>query len=1189
MVHSIYKRGCIACGGEITDDRLVALGVCQSCYDGNEKDVQKVFNSLLVSKERIKELVFTKRELEKWTEIFRNCVGSTPWNTQVTWMKRVILGRSFSLVAPTGVGKTTFGITTALTMATKGKKSIIILPTTNLVSQVYEKFKEFSKKLGIEPRVIVYSSSHTEKQRNSFKADIRSGNYDIVVVTSSMVKGIVSLRKDIRFDFIFADDVDSLLKRSKNVEYVIMLSGLSEEDVGAVLEFVKLKFLLVTTKGSERFKDYLGRYNEMLEKVKRIKEKEKGILVVSSATARPRGARVKLFRELFNFEVGSRFEVSRNVGNYYILSSDREEKLVELVNLLGDGGIVFVTTEDGVEYAEKVSKVINSRTPFKSVVISSQKGSRGLEEFKKGEVNILVGVSTYYGSLVRGLDFPDRIVYAVFLGLPKFRIPVDPENLSLSPYQVLKLLLEVVDSIEDRKERKRVEAFIRRFRNNLNYEPLLRYGREILGKFLKDDRCIKALKEAPDIVFEKLGDRSFILVPDINTYVQGSGRTSRLYPGGMTRGISVIIESNKKLLEVGARKYKWIEEIEWEEFEKEKVLRDLEVARKDRERLKSTSKGEVEASIKKLNKTVLIVVESPTKARTISRLFGTPSERVIRGLNCYETTTGNMTLIVTSSRGHIFDLTVDEEDIYGMREVEGNLVPVYDSIKRCRECERTFVSAESRCIYCGRTDYLDRFEDLVALIELAKEVDEVLVASDPDTEGEKISYDIFAFLNAYVSFFGGRVRRLRFHEVTYHAIKNSLDNPDEVNTNLVEAQLLRRIEDRLIGFGLSSFLKEEFKEEFEGSRRLSAGRVQSPVLGWVVKRYEEYVNSKSHFTEVVLSTEGGDKISVQLEGIVDKGLVRGEMVNVKVVEEKEVRLPPPPPFTTDTALAQINRLLKISSNEIMSILQELFEEGLITYHRTDSTAVSTVGQGIAKEYLSMKGLTELSDPKSWASAGAHECIRPTRSIDAQTLSQLVNEGTLPISLFGKQYLIVYDLIFKRFIASQMRPSVVKNVTYSLRIGDKEVQISRNVGVIENGWNMFGYLQVEPPLPERVSVESIRILKKPKVSLLSEGDVIQLMKQKGIGRPSTYSKIVSTLVDRGYVFQKNNRLIPTKKGMKVFATLAERYSEFISEERTRYIEEVMEMVEQGNRNYFTVLAELVDECRVIISALSNTLA
>ncbi|MGC8964788.1 MAG: reverse gyrase [Brevinematia bacterium] len=1168
-VHSIYKRGCISCGGEITDARLTSIGICEKCLLNTSNDIEKDFHLLSNFSSTIKDLINTKNSINEIISLFKECIGSSPWNTQISWFKRIILGRSFSLVAPTGVGKTTFGIVTSLFLAKKGKKSIIILPTTNLVDEVSKKLINFSKKLNLTSRIINYSSKMSEKIKSEFKRSIKSGDYDIVVITSSMVKNIVSIKDNIKFDFVFADDVDAILKRSKNIDNVIMLTGFSKEDVELFLELIKTKFLLAVSKKEDDKKVALSKYEGLIGKVQGLKSKDKGILVVSSATAKPRGPRVKLFKELFNFEVGVKSEVVRNVGNYYLISNRCEDDLVKLINLLGDGGIVFVPTEFGLEYAEIISQIINTKTKFKSEVISSKKTNKSIEEFRKGKVNILIGVSTYYGSLVRGIDIPERIVYSVFLGLPRFKVLLDPNNLNISSYQILRLILEILPSIEDGEEKRKVESFVRKFRNNLNYDVFVNQGKEILSSLLKEEKYFSFLKKSDDVVFIEEDGSKYILIFDLNTYLQASGRTSRLYPGGMTRGVSIVIESNEKLIQVASRRYKWIEDIEWEKFDEEKIKRELEYAWKQRKELVSIIEGKVQTDVKLNNKTILIVVESPTKAQTISKLFGTPTERIIKGLSCYEVSSGNMTLIITASKGHLFELVTDNEDIYGMRLNYGYPVPVYDTIKRCLRCNKVFVSSKNICDYCGDSKYIDRFDDVKAIIEIAKEVDEVLLASDPDTEGEKISFDIFSFLYSYIKFLGGNVRRMKFNEVTYNAIKKSIENPENIDEKLVEAQLLRRIQDRLIGFGLSSYLKEEFGEE-----NISAGRVQSPVLGWIINRYEEYKNKKN-FIEITFVNKGKN-FDLSFEGVKgDLSLKKGQKVEVKITDDKSLELAPLPPFTTDSILVQANRIFGMSSDDTMSILQELFEGGFITYHRTESTTVSKFGQNVAKEYLGIKGFDSLSYPRGWESEGAHECIRPTKSIDAQDLSKLIYEGIISGDL-KKSHILIYDLIFKRFIASQMKNCVVRNVSYAINLGSKVLNVSRNVEILENGWNVFGYLQIEDPLEDYLVISDIRYVKKPTVALFSEGDIVQMMKQKGIGRPSTYSKIIMTLIKRNYVINKNKRLIPTSKGIKVYSILNQNFRSLVSEERTKFLEDLMDNVELGERNYFDVLQEIFEE-------------
>jgi len=1170
-VHSIYKKICINCGGEVDDYRALMGLPCKNCLpDPLPKESNQIDLSNLVG--NISNIFKTKRKIEEISEIFRKGVGSAPWNVQASWIKRVILGRSFSLVAPTGVGKTTFGLIMSLALAKEGKKSVIILPTTNLVDQAYEKLKLFSRKTKIKANIQMYSSKIKEKEKKQFKESIKNGNYDIVIITSNMVKNLVSISENIRFDFIFADDVDSLLKQSKNIENVIMLAGVSREYIDKSLELIKTRFLLAVSRDKEKKEENLTKYKEITEEIERFKEKDKGIIVLSSATAKPRGARVKLFKEIFNFEVGVKSEFSRNIGNYYLTTSNMEEDLVKSIETLGDGGLIFTSIEKGIEYAKFISDLINKKTNYKSRVISSlTESKKEIENFKKGNVNILVGVSTYYGSLIRGIDIPERIIYSIFVGFPKFRVPLNTENLKLSTYQIIKIISEILPYESDPKKKKNLESLLRRIRKSPTYQPLIEEGNNIVKTILEDEKYLNILQNSDDILIEIKEERKQILIPDLNTYIQGSGRCSRLYPGGMTRGISIIIDDNPKLIGIAAKRYQIIEETEWMELKKsqEKLLEDLKEAKEDREKLLKVLKGEVSNEIKLQNKTTLIIVESPTKAKTISKMFGTPTERIVKGLSCYEVTSGNITFIITSSKGHIFELTTDKEDIYGLRIIGNTPIPVYDTIKRCNKCGKTFVSSSNVCTYCGSENVNDRYKDLTSIIELAKEVDEVLISSDPDTEGEKIGFDILLSILPYMKILNGNVKRMRFNEVTYNAIRKAIENPTEINIKLVEAQLLRRIQDRLIGFGLSSILKDKFERD-----NISAGRAQSPVLGWIIERYKEYNQSKSTFCELELTSKQNE-IKLSIEGNKEEIKLKvGDKVNVKKVEEKEIDLEPLPPFTTDTILSYANRFFKMSSNDTMGILQELFEEGLITYHRTESTTVSLIGQKVAEEYISTKS-KELFKPRNWASEGAHECIRPTKPIDRSTLEQMIYEGIIDEEI-TKRHLLVYEAIFKRFMASQMKKSTIKNANYEINLNGKVISVSRNIEIIDPGWSTIGYLQIESKIEPILEVKSIKFVKKPKTFLLSESDIIQTMKEKGIGRPSTYSKIIQTILQRGYVISKNNKLIPTKLGIEVFKQLSYEFSDFISEERTSHIEKIMDEVEEGKKEYSSSLDEMFEE-------------
>jgi reverse gyrase len=474
----------------------------------------------------------------------------------------------------------------------------------------------------------------------------------------------------------------------------------------------------------------------------------------------------------------------------------------------------------------------------------------------------------------------------------------------------------------------------------------------------------------------------YLLIPDAPTYLQASGRTSRLYLGGISRGISIVLVDDPRLLKGLERRISWmVEDFSFSELERGKLSGMIEEVDRDRELVRLVragllSKEELERQRGLEFKTSLLVVESPNKARTIANFFGTPSVKEYGRLRVYEVSLGNQTILITATGGHVYELVTgpplklgDWRDLFGVAARDGRYVPLYTSIRRCPRCLQQFtgVGEEKACPYCGSSFLTDSLEVVEAIREVAREVDEILVGTDPDTEGEKIAYDL---LNALKPL-NPNVRRVEFHEVTKRALLGALAGPRGVNVDLVKAQLVRRVEDRWIGFSLSKLLQEGF-----GNKNLSAGRVQTPVLGWVIEAAWKWRRTKKRY----LSATVGDlefvfELPRELAGI-GFGAVERMEVEIYGKEREEIKLGPHPPFTTDAALSELSSSLRIPVSRIMEILQDLFEAGFITYHRTDSTRISEAGMRVAEEYLRQMGWEELLVRRSWGEGGAHEAIRP---------------------------------------------------------------------------------------------------------------------------------------------------------------------------------------------------------------------
>ncbi|NJE42467.1 reverse gyrase [Thermococcus sp. GR6] len=1215
---AVYREMCPNCLGRISDERLCLKNPCNECLDETAHAdsyfelITAVRNALqlkgtLKEWERIYELESGVREVEAF---FENATGFTFWSAQRTWVKRLLKGRSFSIIAPTGMGKSTFGAFMALWYATRGKKSYIVVPTTPLVIQTVKKIQAIAEKSGVQINLAYYHGNLRKKEKEEMLAKIEDEDYQILVTSAQwLARNFDEKLRGRRFDFIFVDDVDAFLKASKNIDRSLLLLGFTEEVINKAWEIIRLKKSMAkyingrAEDRDERLKELNREIEKLQREIEEFKEKNGvGIMIIASATGSARGDRIKLYRELLGFEVGSGRSALRNVVDSYLMpTKDIKEHVEELLTRLGKGGIIFTPIDQGLAYAEELVNYLRGKG-FRIELVSS-KNKKAIERFENGEADYLIGSATYYGSLVRGLDMPHLIRYAVFTGVPKFRFSIDLERPTI--YRALGLLSEVMDFLSDeqRREAEKLHARLRRLIRNIPQFELLKIEEalaeglpidnsfhnhvlnvfrelvEFLRKVLRDEEVLRKLAEDPFISLKEEGGKWYIEIPDVRTYIQATGRTSRLFAGGITKGLSVLIVDNEKVFNGLVRQMRWrfteFKMTPFGELNLDEILRQID---EDREKVRLVMEGKISAKVKDLVKSALMIVESPNKARTIANFFGQPSKRRIGDLVAYEVSIGNKMLTILASGGHMFDL-VTNEGYHGVLIEEKDdmlkFIPVYDTIKRCRDCGHQFVDWEEKgiCPRCGSTNVRDALENVKAMREIAQEVDEILIATDPDTEGEKIAWDIRNVLSPYTP----NIKRIEFHEVTRPAILRAIEEAREVNEGRVNAQLVRRIEDRWIGFELSQELQRVFE-----NRNLSAGRVQTPVLGWIIERYKEFTESETYFLGLALENE----LSVTIElGKDAKEVEPPEEVLVEDVSLEERELNPAPPYTTDAMLKDASTFLKLSASETMRLAQDLFELGLITYHRTDSTHVSNMGIEVAKEYITQEVGEEYFRPRPWGEEGTHEAIRPTRPIDTGRLMQLIRDGIIQLSKnLTRNHYRLYDMIFKRFMTSQMKSA---KVLYEKAIIDAKVgkaEIEGYVEVIEDGWTKLRSppMRQLPRLEKGVSLKVVEAKKwkAPKVPLYTQGDIIALMKERKIGRPSTYAKIVQTLLQRYYVIETRGRkkLVPTDQGIKVYHYLISKYKELVSEEKTRELEEIMDMIEENKTDYQEVLRGLYSEIR-----------
>ena len=760
-----------------------------------------------------------------------------------------------------------------------------------------------------------------------------------------------------------------------------------------------------------------------------------------------------------------------------------------------------------------------------------------------------MGISSYRNPLVRGLDLPHVVRYALFYGVPKITVSLSIET---SVSHLLWALLSIRPSVakEIREKVREVDRWIQTLRRYsfisedfIERTPDLKKRienlREEIKRFLLSEEVKSLIENSEELTLRKSEGGYTIVVADVTGYLQASGRTSRMFAGGITKGLSYILVDDKRALNNLLRKIRWFnEEVKFlpaEEVNLKELLAEIDA---DREKVRAILEGRESIERKEHIRPVLIVVESPNKARTIANFFGKPISRRFGEFETLEIAAGDLYLMITSSLGHILDLT-KEEGFHGVVVKDGNFVPVYEVIE-------------------GKEKTTE------GLRQISQEVDTVYVATDPDTEGEKIGWDVGSLLAPFVR----DVKRIEFHEVTRRAIGKALSEPRDFNENLVKAQIVRRISDRWVGFEVSRILQSTFQKVW-----LSGGRVQIPVLGWIIEREKEY-RKKRH---VVLITFKGEGRWLRLEfELPDKKRAKEfyeklKAVEVDVLEEKVEELSPPPPFTTDTLLKEASDRFRFGVKKTMQLAQELFEKGFITYHRTDSTRVSDTGIGVAREFIKENLSENLFNPRRWGSEGAHECIRPSRPLDSEELRSVVLSGQ--VQELSRDHISLYDLIFRRFMASQMKPAKVKSVKVSVKALELEQELTLRTEIVEDGFNLVYQVELHPELRGTVDVSDLKELRElPRAYLFTQGSLVQEMKRRGIGRPSTYASTVEKLLDRGYVIERSGFLIPTKLGKEIYEFLKkqEKILPFVSESFTRKLEELMDSIEEGKEDHKNIL-------------------
>ena len=542
-----------------------------------------------------------------------------------------------------------------------------------------------------------------------------------------------------------------------------------------------------------------------------------------------------------------------------------------------------------------------------------------------------------------------------------------------------------------------------------------------------------------------------------------------------------------------------------------------------------------------MSKKTLVIVESPAKAKTIEKYLGKDYK-------------------VLSSIGHVRDLPKTNKDAV---DIEGGFVPRY------------IVSPGKEKVIEG-------------LQAAASNVDEVLLASDPDREGEAIAWHVAELLKGV----NPHLKRVAFNEITEEAVKTAIEKPREIDIHLKEAQEARRVLDRLVGYDLSGLIWKKVRYG------LSAGRVQSPAMRILMEREREiraFIPEDFFVLTAHLKKSGADipftctkEPGKEAEAKRIQKIGQAHDWSVLSIKETEAKRSPRPPFTTSTLQQTASTRLGFSPSRTMGAAQKLYEGGHITYMRTDSTTLSAQAQKQIVALLNKDFGKDYVQPRSYKTKSksaqeAHEAVRPS------------NFGKKNAGTTGDQKAL-YELIWQRAVSSQMADATLKrtklltNVTGATEsIPDFSVNGSR---VVFDGWLKVDYrARGEDTQVPKLTVGETLTCKEVEIEAkqtqppnrYTEAGLIKELEKRGIGRPSTYAAIMNTIVARGYAEKDGRTLLPTDTGDVVSTFLETHFLEYIDDDFTSNMENQLDEIAAGEREYEKTLSEFYTPFRKAVAA------
>ena len=550
----------------------------------------------------------------------------------------------------------------------------------------------------------------------------------------------------------------------------------------------------------------------------------------------------------------------------------------------------------------------------------------------------------------------------------------------------------------------------------------------------------------------------------------------------------------------------------------------------------------------------LVIVESPAKAKAISRYLG-------KGYK------------VEASQGHVCDLPKSQLGVDPANDFEMKYITIR-----------------------GRGEILGRIR------KEAKNAKEIYFATDPDREGEAISWHLYHVLGVDEK----EPCRIEFHEVTKKAVQNAIKHPRQLDMGQVDAQQARRALDRLVGYKISPLLWAKIK------KGLSAGRVQSVATKMVVdreKEIDEFIpeefwdinvtctpaqGGKSLKLDTRLSTLDGKKVKIASQQEAEAAVQRIQQAKLQIqeVRAKERKRMPAPPFTTSSLQQEASRKLSFTTSRTMQVVQQLYEgidlagegtQGLVTYIRTDSVRISDEALQALREWIPAQFGPEFlpAEPLEYRgrknAQDAHEAIRPT---DVSRTPESIKAS------LTRDQLLLYRLIYNRFVSSQMAPAVYQTLT--AEIGDDQVGLryygehkvfAGFTSLYEEGTDEETVQKKETNLPDLKEKQPIKIEKidpqqhfTQPPSRFTEASLVKTLEENGIGRPSTYAPTISTIISRGYVTREKKRIYPTELGIMVTNLMQDYFQDIVDTEFTAEMENRLDQVEEGEQDWKQVLRD-----------------